>query len=172
LAYRSGLNHCCAIGRQLPTRFASSRPSETVGRIRSTTPVSDPLLMKCSSMGTISRARSTGASRPHGPDVGAGEWVAAKRHTLSDVQFCRLFARDRGFARERRKAIPRHSLPCGGCASLNQDRRCHSQVSIPRQEPEFGTIAESVILCSGHRPSSMILTKQIMRTNSNEQGRR
>jgi hypothetical protein len=70
------------------------------------------------------------------------------------------------------KRPPGHSSPCGGCASLNQDRRRHSQVSIPRQEPEFGTIAESVILCSGHRPDSMILTKQIMRTNSNEQGRR
>jgi predicted ester cyclase len=33
------------------------------------------------------------------------------------------------------------------------------------KKPEFGTIAESVILCSGHRPNSMILTKQIMRTN-------
>jgi hypothetical protein len=32
--------------------------------------------------------------------------------------------------------------------SLNQDRRRHSRVSIPRQEPEFVTITESVILCS------------------------
>ena len=44
-----------------------------------------------------------------------------KRRPYSDVQLGRFFARDRGFARERRKATPpRHSSPCGGRASLNQ----------------------------------------------------
>jgi hypothetical protein len=36
-------------------------------------------------------------------------------------------------------------------------------LSIPRQEPEFGTAAEVLILRSDHRSVSMILAQQMMR---------
>jgi hypothetical protein len=43
-------------------------------------------------------------------------------------------------------------------------------LSIPRQEPEFGTTAEIVILRADHRSLSMILAQQMVRRHSNEQG--
>jgi hypothetical protein len=44
-------------------------------------------------------------------------------------------------------------------------------LSIPRQEPEFGTTAEIAILRADHRSMSMIVAQPMMRRHSNEQGR-
>src|SRR5258708_6460332 len=44
-------------------------------------------------------------------------------------------------------------------------------LSISRQETEFGSLRSPVSLRSDHRSISVILTRQITRSHSNEQGR-